>query len=77
MPNQKLDLYELGGRLGSIESKLDSIIKKLDDHDTRINCVEEGVSVMKGQQKGAAAVWGFIGGAVSVIITILAFFRRD
>ena len=83
MPNKPnfSDLYQLAGEIRGetkgINSRLDKINGRLDDHGKKIDDLEDSTATMKGQQKGVAAVWGFLGGAVGVVIAILTFFRRQ
>jgi len=62
---QKINLYQLGEKIGGIDSKLDSIKEQLTEivdtikvHGFRLTDLE----LYKARIKGEATVWGIVGG---------------
>jgi DNA anti-recombination protein RmuC len=82
--NQKPNFYslyqmvgEIKGEVKGINAHLEKMNGRLDSHSTKINILESTTDQMKGKATGAGAVAGFIAGAISIIIAILAFFRKQ
>lgn len=74
MEEPRPNFYNLYQKVGEIDGKLESFIKKMEEHDTRLNCVEKTTDQLVGKVSIAGAVFGFVGG---IIVSIFTNFISD
>ena len=65
---EKPNFYTLYQKVGNIDGKLDTVLKQIENHDTRINCIEKTQDMMVGKISIFGAVAGFVGGIITTII---------
>lgn len=71
--NQKPNFYSLYQTVGKIDGKLDAALAELQNHQKRLNEVEQTQDQIVGKISIIGAIFGFIGG---IITTIMATFIK-
>lgn len=66
--NQKPNFYSLYQTVGKIDGKLDAALAELQNHQKRLNDVEQTQDQIVGKISIIGAVFGFIGGIITTII---------
>jgi len=67
--SEKPNFYQLYQLVGKMDGKLEETLKKLENHDKRINDIEKIQDQFIGKTSIIGTLTGFIGGVIVTLIT--------